>query len=411
MRIGDGLVATVAIASALAVAGWLGTRPAQAIPVPQAVQYGPELPRPRALHPEPLETLPAIVFDAHALSPDHRRLALATKHYGVWIIDVASRRIVSMVAEDGAEAESLAWSPDGHDLAILLADASVWIVESETGLIRRAISRWTGRGRRIAYAADGDVIVVSMHGPCAELFAAADASPIATCTTRPDHAISAMTLSRDRRWIALGDEDGRVGVWDVRTGKRIGGELQLQDAPRRRSIMNLDFDPRGQTLAVASWGCIARLWDFESASRVREISTCESQMFPRTPLFAVRFSSDGAHLLASIVANWEATLVGDKAGDLSVRVDDRNGTKTRVTSWSTWACEYYVADLRSEPSASSVQAAPASTSEVPIGWPGSLAVPYTAFASDSFCRIEDGHFVVREPLESTPLLRIPLQRN
>lgn len=88
-------------------------------------------------------------------------------------------------------------------------------------------------------------------------------------------------FSPDGKWIATGDIDAIVRVWDVASGQEL---FQLEG---RGTTTSMAFSPDGRRLVVGSWDSAARLWDL--ATRKVE------QTFIGTVkgVQAVAFSPDG----------------------------------------------------------------------------------------------------------------------
>ena len=65
------------------------------------------------------------------------------------------------------------------------------------------------------------------------------------------------TFSHDMRWIATGDQDGIVKVWDTRNGQcvtKIDWERSNQRWRERESVLHVHFSPDGQHLAASGFG-------------------------------------------------------------------------------------------------------------------------------------------------------------
>jgi len=119
-----------------------------------------------------------------------------------------------------------------------------------------------------------------------DLLAALLRSPAATAIMRPQlDGITPLGLSPDGRLLAMGDFNGRMAVFDVRSRRPIPGDFRAA-----KSVNDLEFSPDGSLLAVATSGGLVQLWDVRSATLRHEL---------RTALYAtgVEFSADGQTLV------------------------------------------------------------------------------------------------------------------
>ncbi|WP_431043443.1 hypothetical protein ACQUSR_17140 [Streptomyces sp. P1-3] len=107
--------------------------------------------------------------------------------------------------------------------------------------------------------------------------------------------IAAARFSRDGRLLAVGDEKGRVTLWDGK-GRRRLSQLSVTDGTAPESdtsgVSALAFSPDGEILATAGGNGTVRLWDTASGQAL-------GQALPTTPgdpVLALAFAPDGTTL-------------------------------------------------------------------------------------------------------------------
>lgn len=151
----------------------------------------------------------------------------------------------------------------------------------------------------------------------------------------PGVTINTMEFSPDGRYLATGGgirsqtatpvANGKVQLWDARTGRRIA---DLGDSPQE--VSSLAFSRDGRTLA-AGMGAAVHLWDIASH---RELGVLDN---PASPVTALAFTPDGATLATGAnrtISLWDvrtrqsrgAPITGHQGKVTSLAFDARGGT-------------------------------------------------------------------------------------
>ena len=120
---------------------------------------------------------------------------------------------------------------------------------------------------------------------------------------------SQVLLSRDGRWLLVGDSKGAVHVWDSATGE-VRFETEL-----RHYFDTAAFSPDGNMLAVAPTGEPAQIFDLRSRRLLFQLTSDFSG-----PM-AVVFSPDGSQI-ASADADTAIRVFDARTGKLRWRFDD-----------------------------------------------------------------------------------------
>jgi WD40 repeat protein len=104
-------------------------------------------------------------------------------------------------------------------------------------------------------------------------------------------------FSADGSRVATGGSDGRVAVWDTRTGRRIA------TAQTGGAVHTVQFSPDGRQLLTASDGRFAKTWDSSTGKRLRTFDTRS------TVVWAATWGADGHRILTAGPAGgdlWDA---------------------------------------------------------------------------------------------------------
>jgi WD40 repeat protein len=97
-----------------------------------------------------------------------------------------------------------------------------------------------------------------------------------------DASVTALDLSPDGRTLVAATFDGKAGLWDAQTGRK------LHDLEgKRRQLHFARFTPDSRRVALVGFEPSVSLWDVASGQKLNEISS-------DTTAFAVAFSPDGA---------------------------------------------------------------------------------------------------------------------
>lgn len=116
--------------------------------------------------------------------------------------------------------------------------------------------------------------------------------------------------------LAAGSEDGKVVLWDVRSGEQLGPPIQVASGP----IDPISFSPDGRRFAASSSDQTATLWDIQSRKRLGNTFPVEQSSIP-----VARFAAGG-------------DLVIDNVAHVSVWPMD-------LRAWVRFACQVTGRDL------------------------------------------------------------------
>jgi WD40 repeat protein/DNA-binding SARP family transcriptional activator len=213
--------------------------------------------------------------DAYALavSPGGATLALGGTDGRVRLLDLASGRVRTLTGRHAGGVVSAAFSPDGRMLATgddSSGEVIVWDVREgraiETLEGHRAFFDITGA----AFSPDGRTLYTASSDATARIWDVAGyrrlARPFRTSSVNDTgkRSPSAFALSPNGHTLAAARRDGRVDLIDAETLRRTGGFEAFAD----RSALAIQYSSDGRRLAVAGGGGGVGLWDARSGERV-----------------------------------------------------------------------------------------------------------------------------------------------
>jgi WD40 repeat protein/DNA-binding SARP family transcriptional activator len=229
-----------------------------------------------------------------AVTADGRTLYSAATDARMVIWDLAGDRRLDRrfaagpaMTYDDTSPKGLGLSPDGRTLAVTQLDGTVDLLDARTLERRRRLEAMRGAALAAEFSPDGRLLAVTGEGGRVGLWDARTLSPVRQLAGLEEFRHSqAAAFSPDGRLLAaggLGDDGGRVLVWDVRTGERAPIGFDLRSA-------SLAFSPDGRLLAAAG---------IEGHTEVHEVSTGRLVARPENEDFgrSVAFSP-GGRLLA-----------------------------------------------------------------------------------------------------------------
>lgn len=124
------------------------------------------------------------------------------------------------------------------------------------------------RSIAVCGAQSGSRFAVSDEDSKVRIVDAASGNVLKTLAGHPQPAYG-LAFSRDGKWLATGDETGRIFIWDTATGLK---KVEFsRDKAHQRGIQALNFSSDGKTLASTGKDDAVILWDIASKKQIRKL--------------------------------------------------------------------------------------------------------------------------------------------
>jgi WD40 repeat protein len=211
---------------------------------------------------------PGTQVSAVALAPDGRTMAATTADGRLRFADLRGRLGPLIPAFGDTPAEDAAWSltfsGDGRWLATAgIPPPSLRLRDvRHRRLVSTSLLSPYDVAVDVTFSPDGTKLAVAAHDPegSGAAIEVLSVPQLSQLTTVRAPAGKTVQFSRDGRLLLLGDNQGRVWLYDTRTWRPRGRPL----AAHTGAVDTVNLSPNGQTLATTSDDGTTRLWDVPS---------------------------------------------------------------------------------------------------------------------------------------------------
>ncbi len=241
------------------------------------------------------------VFDAIALSPDSKEVAIGTgrgetEALSIWSTATCKQvgqaidtgKLAGLGPNEGGWITSLAYSPDGKQLAV--ADGSYLLVlDAATRLPLRGATQVDPNYyiESLAYSPDGSRIALASKREI-ELLDVSTGKQVGSQLLGPRGSALSVAFGADGHSMAAGSSSGDVEVYDLQNEP-----LTARVPAGTASVSAIAFSPDGKVLASAGAGGVIRLWNTTTWQIIGQTATDGGAVPP------LAFSPDGK-VLASV---------------------------------------------------------------------------------------------------------------
>jgi WD40 repeat protein len=259
-----------------------------------------------------------------AFSPDGRLLASGGYDKTIKIWDVATGNVLRTLVGHAGMIWAVAFSPDGKHIASTSPDdKTVRLWNLATG--DQSLSLTADAGT-IAFSPDGKLLAGGRAAMIQlwdlatgkELRALVD-QPLPRNPGSPGSIIWSIAFSPDGSLLASGNQDKKITLWDITTGKVLRTLVGHKDA-----IRSVAFSPNGKILASGGQDGAVKLWE---ASSGKDLALTTGHALGMTPVF----SPDGK-ILASGAG--EMIRLWDMSAGKEVRTLGRHSRSVRSIKFS-----------------------------------------------------------------------------
>jgi len=245
---------------------------------------------------------------------DGSRLITGGSEASAKIWDCRSGRMVAELLEHESAIIQAVFSHDGTKLATVSADGAIGLWDGHSGQLIRFIQEFKAKSIAVS---PGSVFAVAVSLGDSAILWRPDIM-LSTILDKHRSEIEAMRFSIDGRFLATGNEDGTVEVWDATKGKMIR-RLWAHSS----SITSIDFDKNASRLLTTSEDSTAIVWSMEE---MEPICTFDHH---KDKIHIGRFSPDG-HTVLTGGADNTAKLWGAATGRPLTSLDQHTGSVTEV---------------------------------------------------------------------------------
>jgi WD40 repeat protein/uncharacterized caspase-like protein len=245
-----------------------------------------------------------------AFSPDGRLVASASDDRTVAVVAVTSGQRVCTLRGHTGPVTSVAFAPQGNVLASGSEDETVRLWDVAKGQEAAAFRGHSGAVLSVAFSRAGlwlasgsfDETVRIWEVPSGRLLrklgmTAEDCRANPSCMPKPGHTdpVHSVAIAPDG-WLASGGSDGKIIMWDVRSGDE--EDTLYQDFSIVQSVA---VSPDGSTVAAAGSRRRVTFWRLGAFQEAQHLG---SRAFG---VSSVAFSGDGRWLATT--ANWESSTI------------------------------------------------------------------------------------------------------
>lgn len=239
------------------------------------------------------------VANAIAFTPDSQWIAAGLSNGAVRVWNTQTGEIRYTLSGHTYAVRAIAISPDGQTLVSASSDHTMKVWDLVSGTLSHTFQLNEAKGivHTIAFSPDGQRVATATDYNTLELWNLATRQWVRTLVQgeNPEGYWLPMSFSSNGEYLATGDRDYSVKLWNAYNGARI---ITLQG--HQQPILSVAFNPTSNLLASSSLDNTARLWVIPTYRPLYTLTTAMSTTHPAPFLpnpGGLSFSPDGRLLL------------------------------------------------------------------------------------------------------------------
>jgi WD40 repeat protein len=177
-----------------------------------------------------------------------------------------------------------AFSPDDNVFAYCENSSKVELLHADTGAVQVIETRQPQPA--MTFSADGKILGTGGYGTSASLWDVPSGELVHTLDVGPTAGGLRVVFSPDGKTVAVGHRNSNACLFDMATSEK------LAELPKRMTHQ-LDFDPKGERLAIAYVDGTVGIWDVSNGKMLHLASTGAEEMY------RVTWSPDGSLLVST----------------------------------------------------------------------------------------------------------------